>query len=361
MTSMHRSGSSMLYPIKLQPVFKDYIWGGRNLEKFGVILPWGKTAEVWEVSCHPDGISIISNGMYKGLNLLDYISVMGKDAVGTDHYNSEQVSFPLLLKLIDASDKLSVQVHPDDAYANENENGELGKHEAWYIMDAKPGAQIIYHVIAGIDKNDFIESVDKSEIDQSLNYMNVFAGDVIDIYPGMIHSIGAGIVLAEIQQSSNLTYRVYDYDRMDKKGNKRSLNIIKALDVIDFVPNNRKEKALGIDLQINAGAHKSFKLANKYFSLEVYWVKGKIEEHTDGSKFYIYLFLEGDAIINYSHGRISVKAGESIFIPAAMGKFTIKGNFKALKMYVPDIKTDIIAPLTGAGHTLKEIYEKVCS
>ena len=351
----------MLYPIKFKPVFKDYIWGGRNLEKFGVILPRGKTAEVWEVSCHPDGISIISNGMYTGLNLVDYIAVMGKDAVGTDNYNSKIFIFPLLLKLIDASDKLSVQVHPNDDYANNNENGELGKHEAWYIIAAKPGAQIIYNVIPGLDKEGLIESVDKSEIDQCLNYMDVFAGDVIDIYPGMIHSIGAGIVLAEIQQNSNLTYRLYDYDRMDKKGNKRVLNIKKALDVIDFVPNNRKKKALGIDMWINAGAHKSFKLANKYFSLEIYWVEGEIEEHTDGSKFYIYLFLEGEAIVNYKNGRISVKAGESIFIPASMGKFTIKGNFKALKMYVPDIQLDIIGPLTEAGHSLKEIYMDVCS
>ena len=358
---MHHRGRLKLYPIKLKPVFKNYIWGGRNLEKIGVILPEGKTAEVWEVSCHPDGISIISNGMYKGLSLVDYISVMGKDAVGTDIYNSEYVNFPLLLKLIDASDRLSVQVHPDDRYANDNENGELGKHEAWYIIDAKPGAQIIYNVIAGIDKKDFIESVNKSEIDQCLNYMNVFAGDVIDIYPGMIHSIGAGIVLAEIQQNSNLTYRLYDYDRMDKKGNKRTLDIKKALDVIDFAPCDRKEKALGIDLRINAGSHKSFKLANKYFSLEVYWVEGEIEEHTDESKFYIYLFLEGEAIVNYLNGRIFVKAGESIFMPASLGKFTMKGNFKALKMYVPDIQLDIIAPLKEAGHSLKEIYMDVCS
>lgn len=350
----------MLYPIKLKPIFKDYIWGGRNLEKFGVLLPKGKTAEVWEVSCHPDGLSIISNGMYTGLSLVNYISIMGKDAVGTDHFNSEYVRFPLLLKLIDASDKLSVQVHPDDDYANDNENGELGKHEAWYIIAAKPGAQIIYSVIAGIDKKDFIESVGKSKIEQSLNYMNVFAGDVIDIYPGTIHSIGAGIVLAEIQQNSNVTYRVYDYDRIDKRGDKRVLDIKKALDVIDFVPNNRKKKALGIDLRINAGAHKSVKLANKYFALEVYWVKGEVEEHTDGSKFYIYLFLGGDAIINYVNGRISAKAGESIFIPASMGTFTMQGNFKALKMYVPDIPVDIIAPLMGVGHSLKEIYSKVC-
>jgi mannose-6-phosphate isomerase len=286
---------------------------------------------------------------------------MGKDAVGTDIYNSKIFYFPLLLKLIDASDKLSVQVHPDDRYANDNENGESGKHEAWYIIDAKPGAQIIYNVIPGIDKNEFIESVNKSEIDQCLNYMKVFSGDVINICPGIIHSIGAGIVLAEIQQNSNLTYRLYDYDRIDKKGNKRVLNIKKALDVMDFAPNDRKEKALGIDFRINAGAHKSFKLANKYFSLEIYWVAGEIEENTDGSKFYIYLFLEGKAMVTYLRGRIPVKAGESIFIPASMGEFTMKGNFKALKMYVPDIQSDIITPLTGAGHSLKEINLKVCS
>ena len=358
---MHHRGRLKLYPIKLKPVFKNYIWGGRNLEEFGVILPEGKTAEVWEVSCHPDGLNIISNGMHKGLSLVEYISMMGKDAIGTDLYSSKIFTFPLLLKLIDASDKLSIQVHPDDRYANDHENGESGKHEAWYIIDAKPGAQIIYNVIPGIDKDDFIESVNKSEIDQCLNYITVFPGDVIDICPGMIHSIGAGIVLAEIQQSSNLTYRLYDYDRMDKNGNKRALNIKKALEVMDFVPNDRKEKALGIDLRINAGSHKSFKLANKYFSLEIYWVAGEIEEHTDGSKFYIYLFLEGKAMVNYLNGRIPVKAGESILIPASMGKFTMKGDFKALKMYVPDIQLDIIAPLMEAGHSLDEIYMDVCS
>lgn len=351
----------MFYPLKFKAVYKDYIWGGRNLEKFGKILPEGKIAEVWEVSCHPDGISIISNGIFEGLSLVEFIKMMGKDAIGTDIYDSKNMYFPLLLKLIDANDKLSVQVHPDDNYANVNENGELGKHEAWYIIDAKPDAQIIYNVISGIDKENFIKAVNKNEIDNCLNYINVFPGDVIDIYPGIIHSIGAGIVLAEIQQNSNLTYRLYDYDRRDEKGNKRPLNIKKALDVMDFVPINRNEKALGIDLQINPGAYKSFKLANKYFSLEIYNVNGEIEENTNGSKFYIYLFIEGEAFVDFSNGIISVKAGESIFIPASMGKCIIKGSFKALKMYVPDLQVDVISPLTEAGHSLKEIHENVYS
>jgi len=349
----------MLYPLKFKPVYKDYIWGGRNLEKIGKKLPEGKIAESWEVSCHPDGISKISNGIFEGISLVEFIKVMGKDAVGTDIYDNKKRYFPLLLKLIDASDKLSVQVHPDNNYANVNENGEFGKREAWYIIDAKLDAKIIYNVISGIDKENFIKAVDENEIGSCLNYINVFPGDVIDIYPGIIHSIGAGIVLAEIQQNSNLTYRLYDYDRKDKEGNKRPLNIKKALDVMDFTPNNRKEKALGIDLIINPGSHKSFKLANKSFSLEIYYVNGEIEETTNGSKFYIYLFIEGEAFVDSLNCTISVKAGESIFIPASMGKFIMKGNFKALKMYVPDLQSDVISPLTEAGHSLKEIYKNV--
>ena len=349
----------MLYPLKFKPVYKDYIWGGRNLEKVGKILPEGNIAESWEVSCHPDGMSIISNGIFEGLSLVEFIKMMGKDAVGTNIYDNKKTYFPLLLKLIDARDKLSVQVHPDNNYANVNEHGELGKREAWYIIDAKPDAKIIYNTISGIDKESFTKAVSENEIDSCLNYINVFPGDVIDIYPGIIHSIGAGIVLAEIQQNSNLTYRLYDYDRKDKEGNKRPLHIKKALEVMDFLPQNRKEMAKGIDLQINPGSYKTFKLANKYFSLEIYNINGQIEESTDGSKFYIYLFIEGEASVDSLNYTISVKAGESIFIPASMGKFTIKGNFKALKMYVPDLQSDVIFPLTEAGHSLNEIYKNV--
>lgn len=349
----------MLYPLKFKPVYKDYIWGGRNLERVGKVLPEGNTAESWEVSCHPDGMSTISNGIFEGLRLADFIKMMRKDAVGTNIYDNKKAYLPLLLKLIDARDKLSVQVHPDNNYAYVNEHGESGKREAWYIIDAKPDAKIIYNVVTGTDKESFIKAIDKNEIDTCLNSINVFPGDVIDIYPGIIHSIGAGIILAEIQQSSNLTYRLYDYDRKDKDGNKRPLNIEKALDVMDFLPNNRKEKASGIDLRINPNSYKTFKLANKYFSLEIYNVIGEIEESTDGSKFYIYLFIEGEASVDSLNYTISVKAGESIFIPAAMGKYIIKGNFKALKMYVPDLQSDVIFPLTEAGHSLNEIYENV--
>lgn len=232
----------MLYPFKFEPIYKDYIWGGRNLEKIGKVLPEGKTAESWEVSCRVDGVSIISNGKYKGLSLIEVLKRNGMNVIGTDSYNSKNLYFPLLLKLIDASEKLSVQVHPDNDYARVNENGELGKREAWYVIDAKPDARIIYNVKPGTNKESFIKAINENELDSCLNYINVFPGDIFDIHPGVIHSIGEGIVIAEIQQNSNITYRLYDYGREDEKGNKRPLHIKKALDVIDFAPNNRKRR-----------------------------------------------------------------------------------------------------------------------
>lgn len=349
----------MLYPLKFKPLYKDYIWGGRNLEKLGKVLPEGRIAESWEVSCHPEGKSIISNGIFENYSLSEFIRIKDKYAIGESIYDGKNMKFPLLLKLIDAKDKLSVQVHPDNDYAKVNENGESGKHEAWYIIDAKPDAGIIHNVIPGTDKESFMEAIRKNKIESCLNYVNVFAGDVIDIYPGTVHSIGEGIVLAEIQQNSNITYRLYDYERKDRKGNRRPLNVKKALDVMDFSGKNRKGKSTGIKMQINSGVHKTFKLANKNFSIEIYDAAGETEEDADGSKFCIYLFINGKAIVDYLKGTVQIKAGESIFIPASMGKYIVKGSFKALKTYVPELQSDIVSPLIKAGYSMKEIHENV--
>ena len=351
----------MFYPLKFLPVYKNYLWGGRNLTEFGRVLPAGNVAEAWEVSCHPDGLSIIANGFYKGISLLELIRRMGPGLIGGQIYRLGKIAFPLLLKLIDAKEKLSVQVHPDDQYACRRENGALGKHEAWYVIAAKPGAKIICDLNGGTDRESFVAAVKHHDIGDYLHYLSVSAGDVIDIPPGVIHSIGAGIVIAEIQQSSNLTYRLYDYERLDDRGDKRPLQISQAVEVIDFQPKKEHAKAIGIDLPINPGASKSFKLANKYFSLESYDVKGEIAEKADGRKFYIYLFLAGSASIDYPDGTVAAVAGESVFIPADMGDYVIRGCFRALKIYVPDLQQDVIFPLVAAGHTYGEIYDRVCS
>lgn len=349
----------MLYPLKFKPVYKDYIWGGRNFEKLGKVLPEGIVAESWEISCHPDGTSIVSNGEYEGMLLPDLISKLGRQIVGTALPEKDVSKFPLLVKFIDANDDLSVQVHPDDSYALTHENGEYGKNEMWYIMSAKPGAKLIYDVIPGTTREVLGQAVKDNKIESCLKYVEVLPGDVINIPAGLIHAIGRGIMLAEIQQNSNTTYRVYDFNRVDKNGNKRPLHIEKALDVIDFNTGSRKEKYDGLEIRTEPGSSKKYAVANGYFSVELYNISGKADETADGSRFYIYVFTEGEGTINYGADSLNVKAGESVLIPAALGSYTIEGNFKALKSYVPNLEQNVFEPLKKSGYTLEEIYENV--
>ncbi|MCX7843435.1 MAG: class I mannose-6-phosphate isomerase [Clostridia bacterium] len=340
----------MLYPIKFHPVYKDYIWGGRNLENLGKKLPEGIVAESWEISCHPDGMSHAANGIYEGQTLQELMDKLGPQLLGKELYHGSTTKFPLLVKLIDANDRLSVQVHPDDIYANAHENGELGKTEMWYIISAQPGAKLIYDVHPGITRKDFEIAIQNNTIENCLKSIEVFPGDVINIPAGLVHAIGKGIVLAEIQQNSNTTYRVYDYDRTDSKGNKRPLHIQKALDVIDFNSGSRTEKAKGLAIKLGTGSSKIISIANAYFCVELYDINGTVEETATGEKFFIYVFTGGSGIIRYKDGEVSVSAGESILIPASMSSYSISGNLKALKAYVPDIERDVFTQLMAAGY-----------
>jgi len=306
-----------------------------------------------------------------------------------------------------------VQVHPDDKQAQVLENKSFGKHEAWYIIDAKPGARIIYGLAKGTCMESFLKAVSENRIGSCLNYMAVSPGDVIDVYPGMVHAICEGIILAEIQQNSNLTYRIYDYDRLDSKGRKRELHIDKAIEVIDFCANCEASssncesysanckgsgtncegtdtscegsgsgyvglKAVGIKVPIFPGSAKTYRLANRHFSLEELDVTGRLEEKAEGDKFFIYFILEGEGQMEFLEeypegetgycggktvdcsGKTTVKKGETVLVPASLGSYSIRGNFKALKMYVPDLQRDVIMPLTRTGHSIDEIREKVC-
>lgn len=348
----------MLYPLKFKSLYKDYIWGGRNLEQLGKILPEGNVAESWELSCHPDGESIISNGAYENISLAELIQKFGSKITGTALPNSAIEKFPLLIKFIDANDKLSVQVHPKDEYAYIHENGELGKNEMWYIIQAKDGAKLVYDVVPGTTKESFKKAIEAGNINDCLKYIPVKAGDFLNIPAGLVHAIGEGIVLAEVQQNSNTTYRVYDYDRTDKLGNKRPLHIEKALDVINFSGAGSKEKAEGLCFE-ESGYKKSVMIANKYFAVEQLEISESISDTADGSKFLIYIFTEGIGQIKYKDGTLDIKYGETILIPAATGDFIIEGRLKAIKSYVPDIEKDIIEPLISRGFTRNEIITKV--
>lgn len=348
----------MLYPLKFYPVFKDYIWGGRNLDKIKKELPEGRVAECWEISCHPEGLSIISNGDFKGMYLEDILKMFWLQIMGKS-FKENINRFPLLIKFIDAKERLSVQVHPDDGYANINEKGASGKNEMWYVLFAREGAHIIYDVKEGTTKDKFINHIYKNRIEDCLKHIYVVQGDVINIPAGVVHGIGEGIVMIEIQQNSNITYRIYDYNRIDSNGNKRPLHIDKALEVIDFNECKRREKYNGLRVNIDSNSYKIIKIANNYFCTELYNVNGLINEALDGSRFYIYIFFQGGAELSWQDGNMEVMEGETVLVPASIGKYQLEGKFKALKTYIPDINKDIIDYLKAYGYKLDDIKNNI--
>lgn len=219
-------------PFLLKPVGKDYLWGGKRLQsEFGKDCGMNPLAETWECSTHPDGISIVVSGIYAGQNLKEVLEEHPEYLGSCSDTYSE---LPIIIKLIDAQQNLSVQVHPNDAYAKTYENGQNGKTEMWYILDAAPDAHLVYGFCQTISRSELRQHLENGTIEPYLNWIHVKKGDVFFIKAGTVHAIGAGILLAEIQQSSNLTYRLYDYNRTDQNGNKRKLHIERALNVIDM-------------------------------------------------------------------------------------------------------------------------------
>ncbi|AUG56970.1 MAG TPA: mannose-6-phosphate isomerase [Ruminiclostridium sp.] len=323
----------MMYPFKFKPVYKDYIWGGENLKKYNKSFS-GSVAESWEVSCHPDGESVIENGKFRGLTLSRIIKERPEEVMGNSIPEKYMEKFPLLIKLIDANDKLSVQVHPDDEYAKFMGSDDYGKNEMWHILEAKPGAKLVYGLKEGVDRDIFIKNVEKGTVEDCLDYIEVYPGDTIYIPAGVVHAIGEGIILAEVQQNSNLTFRVYDYNRTGKDGKPRELHVDRAIEVIDFKNSKKIGKIKEEFFSINDGAKKSELINNEYFIIEKYYVEGKIPDKADGSKFIIYVVLDGECEINYKGGSEKLIKGNSVFIPAAMGDFEISGDFKALRIHV---------------------------
>lgn len=313
----------MLYPLKFQPVYKDYIWGGNNLLKLNKKLIFPITAESWEISANKDGMSVVDNGELADSSLENVYKWYPKELCG----NNASGPFPLLIKLIDACSALSVQVHPNDAYAFEHENGALGKNEMWYIVDAKPEAKLVYGLKEGITKEIFQNAVESNDIESTLNYVTVKKGDWLNIPSGLVHAIGDGIIILEVQQNSNTTYRVYDYDRVGPDGKKRPLHIEKAMDVINFgtseVQKNTYETMRGVD----------YLVYNKYFAVELIESSLSYTSDTRYTSFHTYTVIEGAFKID----SVEVGLGESVLIPACMEEYTLKGTFKAIKSFVPDI------------------------
>lgn len=309
------------YPVKTIPVFKDYLWGGNNLkEKWNKNSPYEITAESWELSAHKNGQSTAVNGIYKGKTLSEIIEILGTDAIGTA-YNGKD--FPLLIKLIDAKNKLSIQVHPDDSYALENEN-QFGKTEMWYIVEAEEGAGILLGFNKDISKEEFEQRIKENTLLEVLNFVPCKAGDSVFIPPKTIHAIGEGLLIAEIQQNSDVTYRVYDYDRVGADGKKRELHVEKSIEVSNLkklVPNTKPTgEAEKFD-----GYTKTLLETCEYFTVYRYESEKEVEITAGEESFVSVLFLSGEGYIEFNGEKTDFQKGDSFFIPAGTGKFTVNG------------------------------------
>lgn len=316
-----------MYPMKLTPPCKDYLWGGTRLKTdYGKVTDLEKVAESWELSCHKDGCSVIANGEFSGMTLPEYIEKQGKGVLGEDCKSFEY--FPILVKLIDAKQSLSVQVHPNNEYAMRVE-GEYGKTEMWYIVDCDPGAELLYGFKDKISKEEFRRRIEDNTLLEVTNSVPVHKGDVFFIDAGTLHAIGKGILIAEIQQNSNTTYRIYDFGRLGADGKPRELHIDKAVDVTRLEPPTRSCKPQG-EPQQHDGYCSTLLASCEYFTVTRMDVEKSVSLNADNKSFHSLLCLEGDATVQCNGQELSMKKGESIFLPAGTGAYTVSGTCQFL-------------------------------
>ncbi len=308
-----------VYPIKFKPIHKERIWGGAALvEKYNKPFPADlKIGESWEISDRRDSMSVVENGEYEGMSLTELVDRFKDGFLG----NIETDRFPVLVKVIDAGDVLSVQVHPDDAFARKNENGSSGKTEMWYIIEAEPGAKITAALKKKTDRDEFKKALEGKKLPELLNTFPVKPGDVIFIPSGRVHAIGAGIVLLEIQQNADVTYRVYDWDRAGFDGKPRELHVEKALRVIDF--NDSKDPVVPVKEQVLGDNSKRPMVSCKYFSNNAYRVSSGIKLRTKNS-FNIVSCVEGEFEVEAGNAVERLSKGYSCVIPALAPGYSLK-------------------------------------
>ena len=312
-----------MYAMKLIAPCKDYIWGGTRLrDEYGKKSDADKVAESWELSCHKDGKSVIENGEYAGRTLDEYIEKEGKKVLGKNCERFEY--FPILIKLIDAKDNLSVQVHPDNEYALRVE-GEYGKTEMWYIVDCEEGAELLYGFKHEISREEFADRIKNNTLLEVTNNVPVHKGDVFFIESGTLHAIGKGILIAEIQQNSNTTYRIYDYGRVGKDGKPRELHIAKACEVTKLVPPARPTKPQGEKLD-KGGYSETLLASSEYFNVNKLDVQSAAQLEATDASFNSILVLSG----SFKLGDLILGKGDSCFIPAGSGKYTLEGSGEAI-------------------------------
>ncbi len=323
----------MLYPLKFQPIYKDKIWGGHKIR---TVLnkdysPLSKCGESWELSGVEDNLSIVRDGSLAGKNLKELIQLFKGDLAGHRVYRKYKDRFPLLIKFIDANDDLSIQVHPDDTLARER-HGSYGKTEMWYIIQSDKDAEIITGFNRETDKETYLDYFKKGKLTEILNTEKVKAGDVVFMPAGRVHSIGKGILLAEIQQTSNITYRIYDFDRVNEKGKPRELHVNEALDAIDY--SYYPEYKIRYKNQKN---HPVKIVSCDYFTTSKLWFDKPLgRNYRTLDSFVSLICLEGSGSMTYENGMIEIKQGEVIVIPAIIDQADLipDGEMKILETHI---------------------------
>lgn len=322
-------------PFLLKPACKDYLWGGTRLrDDFSKECDVTPFAEAWECSTHPDGPSTVASGEFEGKTLMEVLH-MHPEYIGT-HPHSEDGGIPILIKFIDAKSNLSVQVHPDDTYAFEKENGQRGKTEMWYVMDAVPGAQLVYGFHRDITKEQLRRCAEDGSIEKYLQRVEVRKNDVFFITPGTVHAIGAGTLIAEIQESSNLTYRLYDYNRLDKNGKKRELHLDKALDVSNLKASDTPRQPMRV-LKYKPGYASELLRRCRYFQVERLLInterlRSMYSFRTGSNSFSVLMCIDGCGVLFYGNEQLPFFRGDTIFVPADSIEMKIHGQVQLLKV-----------------------------
>jgi len=365
------------------------LWGGGRLSAmYGRGLPYDKTGESWDISCRPGEMGIIENGPAAGQTFAEYIAHDKTGVLGSRLAELER--FPLLVKLIDANDKLSVQVHPSDEHEKTTTGqwhpSDTGKTEMWYILSPPTCGNLVIGLKQGITPAALRAAYENGTVESCLNRLPVAAGDIVNIPAGLVHALTPGAMVAEVQQNSDITYRLYDYNRVGLDGKPRQLHTKEAVAVADFDGKIPKTTVPGLAID-KGDCTQTYAIANKYFAITKYDLHGSFSEISDPAAFSIFTCVEGEVEIisaatlddhvsgeatrqvAFAHGGptvathnadvpVHLPAGSSVFIPAGLGSYTLRpkhGHAVLLKSFVPDIGRDFIAPLLAHGYTTDDI------
>lgn len=320
--------NNSLYPFQFEPILKERIWGGTKLkEVLNKPITSNITGESWEISTVEDAVSVVSNGIFKGKSLNELIEKFPNEILGEKVISKFGIQFPLLFKFLDARKDLSIQVHPNDELAKKRHNS-FGKTEMWYVMQADDDARLIVGFKEKSSQEEYLENLKKHTLVTILDTKKVKKGDVFFLETGTVHAIGAGTLIAEIQQTSDITYRLYDFDREDANGNKRELHVDLALDAINYDVVNSQKSYSTIENTSN-------QIVNcEYFTTHYIPLQGSYSVERNKDSFYVYMCVDGEFELNFENQKYLYKKGDSILIPASINDYSFNGNASLLEIYI---------------------------